>query len=78
MTRATDRFGHSVGWMKTSFKAQPSVQELRQVLQHHGLHAEFKPLWGRTPFNNWLVIARRSVSLVQSSRGRFDSVRQQA
>lgn len=58
MTRATDRFGHLVGWMKTSFKAQPSAQELRQVLKRHGLHAEFKPLWGRTPFNNWLVIAR--------------------
>lgn len=62
MTRATDRFGHLVGWMKTSFKAQPSAQELRAVLQRHGLHAEFKPLWGRTPFNNWLVIARRSSS----------------
>jgi SAM-dependent methyltransferase len=57
LTRATDRFGHLVGWMKTSFKAQPSAQELRAVLQRHGLHAEFKPLWGRTPFNNWLVIA---------------------
>lgn len=62
MTRATDRFGHSVGWMKTSFKAQPSAQELRQVLQRHGLHAEFKPLWGRTPFNNWLVVARRAAA----------------
>lgn len=61
MTRATDRFGHFVGWMKTSFKAQPSAQELKQVLQLHGLHAQFKPLWGRTPFNNWLVVARRSV-----------------
>jgi SAM-dependent methyltransferase len=59
MTRATDRFGHLVGWMKTSFKAQPSLQELREVLQRHGLQAEFKPLWGRTPFNNWLVVARR-------------------
>lgn len=62
MTRATDRFGHSIGWMKTSFKAQPSAQELRAVLHRHGLDAEFKPLWGRTPFNNWLVIARRSAS----------------
>lgn len=61
-TRATDRFGHLVGWMKTSFKAQPSAQELRAVLQRHGLQADFQPLWGRTPFNNWLVIARRSAS----------------
>ena len=60
MTRATDRFGHRIGWMKTSFKAQPSAQDMRATLQRHGLQAEFKPLWGRTPFNNWLVIARRT------------------
>lgn len=62
LTRATDRFGHRVGWMKTSFKAQPSARDLRAILLRHGLHAEFKPLWGQTPFNNWLVIARRSAS----------------
>jgi len=62
LTRATDRFGHWVGWMKTSFKAQPSVTDLSAVLKRHGLQAEFQPLWGRTPFNNWLVIARRPAS----------------
>ena len=62
LTRANDRFGHWVGWMKTSFKAQPSAADLAAVLRRHGLQADFKPLWGRTPFNNWLVIARRSVS----------------
>ena len=60
MTRATDRFGHGIGWMKTSFKAQPSASDLAAVLGRHGLQAEFKPLWGRTPFNNWLVIASRA------------------
>jgi SAM-dependent methyltransferase len=59
LTRATDRFGHWVGWMKTSFKAQPSAADLAAILRRHGLHADFRPLWGRTPFNNWLVIARR-------------------
>lgn len=59
MTRATDRFGHGIGWMKTSFKAQPSAHELTAALAKHGLQAEFRPLWGRTPFNNWLVIATR-------------------
>jgi len=62
MTRATDRFGHLVGWMQTSFKAQPSATDLSTLLRRHGLRADFKPLWGRTPFNNWLVIARRSTS----------------
>jgi 2-polyprenyl-3-methyl-5-hydroxy-6-metoxy-1,4-benzoquinol methylase len=60
LTRATDRFGHWIGWMKTSFKAQPSAADLTAVLRRHGLQADFKPLWGRTPFNNWLVIAQRA------------------
>ena len=62
MTRATDRFGHLIGWMKTSFKAQPSANDLAEVLRRHGLKADFTPLWGRTPFNNWLVVARRSAA----------------
>lgn len=62
MTRATDRFGHLIGWMKTSFKAQPSANDLAAVLRRHGLQADFMPLWGRTPFNNWLVVARRSTA----------------
>jgi len=59
LTRATDRFGHLIGWMKTSFQAHPSAHELADSLKKHGLNAQFKPLWGRTPFNNWLVVARR-------------------
>ena len=59
LTRATDRIGHFIGWMKTSFKVQPSAGELAAALRRHGLQADFKPLWGRTPFNNWLVVARR-------------------
>jgi SAM-dependent methyltransferase len=60
LTRANDRFGHWSGWMKTSFKAHPSAADLTSVLRRHGLQADFTPLWGRTPFNNYLVIARRS------------------
>jgi 2-polyprenyl-3-methyl-5-hydroxy-6-metoxy-1,4-benzoquinol methylase len=60
LTRCTDRLGHAVGWMSTSFKSQPTRDELVTVLARHGLHAQFRPLWGRTPFNNWLVIATRS------------------
>lgn len=67
LTRATDRFGHWIGWMKTSFKAQPSAADLTAILRRHGLQADFTPLWGRTPFNNWLVVARRSASAAASA-----------
>lgn len=69
LTRATDRFGHRVGWMKTSFKAQPSAQQLREALRRHGLQAQIEPLWGRTPFNNWLVVARRSAAVFAGRNG---------
>lgn len=58
LTRTADRFGHAVRWMRSSFKAQLQPQELADLLSEHRLSAEFRPLWGRTPFNNWLITAR--------------------
>ena len=58
LTRLADRFGHAVRWMGPSFKAQPKPEELAAALQSHGLRADFRPAWGRTPFNNWLITAR--------------------
>jgi SAM-dependent methyltransferase len=59
LTRAADRFGHAVGWMKTPFRVQPTRAALADRLVRHGLRPEFRPAWGRTPFNNWIVVARR-------------------
>jgi SAM-dependent methyltransferase len=58
LTRVADRFGHAVRWMGPSFKAQPRPEELAAALRAHGLRADFRPAWGRTPFNNWLITAR--------------------
>lgn len=63
LTRVTDRFGHASGWMSTSFKAQPTQRDLSATFARHGLQAEFRPLWGRTPFNNWLIIATRPAAV---------------
>jgi SAM-dependent methyltransferase len=60
VTRAADRFGHAIRWMKTPFRAQPKRAEVATLLARHGLASDFRPAWGRTPFNNWLVVARRS------------------
>ena len=59
VSRAGDRFAYLANWMRTSPKSQPTRDELTQQLQLHGLKAEFRPLWGYTPFNNWLVVASR-------------------
>lgn len=60
LTRSTDRAGHFLRWMKTPPRSQPTVADLTGLLRHHGLKGEFRPLWGRTPFNNWLVVAARA------------------
>lgn len=59
VTRAGDRFGHAIRWMKTPFRAQPKRDEVASLLARHGLDAQFRPAWGNTPFNNWMVVARR-------------------
>jgi hypothetical protein len=56
--RSADRFGHAVRWMRSSFVSLPTRDELAQALFDVGLDASFRPLWGRTPFNNYLVTAR--------------------
>jgi cyclopropane fatty-acyl-phospholipid synthase-like methyltransferase len=55
--RGADRFGHWIRWMRSSFVSLPTREELSQALSGVGLEAQFRPLWGRTPFNNYLVIA---------------------
>lgn len=58
LTRVTDRFGHAIRWMRSSFKAQPKPDELRNQLQELGLEVEFRRPAGHLPFNNWLIIGR--------------------
>jgi len=60
LTRTTDRIGHAIRWMGTSFKAQPKPAQLQSWLQQQGLQAEFRKPPSRAPFNNWLIIARRA------------------
>ena len=58
-TRVTDRAGYAVRWMKTPPRSQPTRRGLADLLARHGFESEFRPAWGHTPFNNWLVVASR-------------------
>jgi SAM-dependent methyltransferase len=58
-TRISDRFGHAVRWMRSSFKAQPTPAQLLSTLQAHHLDVEFRKPPPGTPFNNWLIVATR-------------------
>jgi len=59
LTRLVDRFAHLSGWMRTAPRYYPTREGLLAILASHGLRGECTPLYGNTPFNNWLVVAKR-------------------
>lgn len=60
VSRLGDRFAHLTHWMKSRPLQQPGKEDLERLLTRLGMRSEFRPLWGRTPFNNWLIVAWRS------------------
>ncbi len=61
-TRAVDQLSRLLRWMNTGPKAYPEREALAALLGEAGLSVRFSPLWGGTPFNNWLVVAERPAS----------------
>lgn len=59
VTRAVDAFSRVVGWMRSGPRAYPSRAVLQARFNAAGLRSTFAPLHGKTPFNNWLVVASR-------------------
>ncbi|MBE2211452.1 MAG: methyltransferase domain-containing protein [Xanthomonadaceae bacterium] len=57
ITVLVDRLSALWGWMRARPGRYPRLEELRERFARHGLHVEFRPLHGNTPFNNWLVVA---------------------
>lgn len=56
-TRAVDVFSRRLGWMNAGPSRYPDAGDLRARFAAAGLHAQFTPLSGRTPFNNWRIVA---------------------
>ncbi len=59
-TGAFDRVAARLGWMKSPPLRYPREAELRARLDAAGLQSTFSPLRGNTPFNNYLIVARRA------------------
>ena len=59
-TGAFDRIAARLGWMKSPPLRYPREDELRARLDAAGLQSRFSPLRGNTPFNNYLIVARRT------------------
>lgn len=68
-TRAVDQLSRVLRWMNTGPKAYPEREALEALLVEAGLSVQFSPLWGGTPFNNWLVVAERPAAEDSGSSG---------
>lgn len=51
-----DAFGRTIRWMKAGRLHFPSRQTVLAAFE--GFDADIRPLWGRTPFNNYLFVFR--------------------
>ena len=58
-TRRIDALSRLLGWMNAGPQRYPDADGLRARFEAAGLHCEFTPLYGNTPFNNWRVVATR-------------------
>jgi 2-polyprenyl-3-methyl-5-hydroxy-6-metoxy-1,4-benzoquinol methylase len=61
VTRGVDEFSRWVRWMNAAPTGYPSREALSRRFAAAGLTVEFSPLFGRTPFNNWRIVATRPV-----------------
>lgn len=58
ITIAGDLLAKATFWMKAAPIHYPTVADFETILRPHG-EVKIKPLWGKTPFNNHLIVLRR-------------------
>lgn len=60
ISRIGDRAANWIGWMQFRPRHYPDADALQAQLRREGLQVDLAPLYGNTPFNNWLLVARRT------------------
>jgi SAM-dependent methyltransferase len=55
-------FLHAVRWMRSPALYFPTRAEIEAPLREAGLAVDVEPLWGNTPFNSFVIAARRAAS----------------
>ena len=60
VTVAEEFLARSIGWMRCPAGHFPERDEILSPLRTLGFETEATPLWGRTPFNSYLFVARRN------------------
>lgn len=61
LTVLEERFLYASRWMRTPARHFPERAEIETPLREAGLEVDVKPLWGDTPFNSFLIVARRAL-----------------
>lgn len=59
VTWVADIFARCSFWMKSAPIHYPTAVSFRDTLEGEGFEVEIRPFWGKTPFNNYLILARR-------------------
>lgn len=62
LTVLEERLASGIGWLGTPARYFPNPAEVEEPLRAAGLGVEISPLWGRTPFNSYLIVARATSS----------------
>lgn len=62
LTRLQEGFARAVRWLKADRLNFPTRELIIEPFAARGFQIEVKPLWGRTPFNNYLFVFRRAAS----------------
>lgn len=61
LTRAEEWFVHRSGWIPTTGHNFPTADEMTRPFTVAGCDVTLEPMWGCTPFNSYLLVARRRV-----------------
>lgn len=67
VTRWFDFQANRVQWMQDVPVHYPTAESLTGTLESAGLTGSLLPLYGYTPFNNWLAVFRRAATFPSSS-----------
>lgn len=58
-TYAEEWFARAIGWLRVPRLNFPSLLTITREFESRGFRSEISPLWGRTPFNNYLLVFTR-------------------
>jgi len=60
ITALEERLIYAMGWMRSPARHFPSREEIEAPLRSAGLELDVRPLWGNTPFNSFMLVARHA------------------